>query len=30
MSPYVRAEVVIATARDAKSYPFVLPAAGGS
>jgi hypothetical protein len=30
MSPYVRAEVVIATTRDTKTYPFVLPAAGGS
>lgn len=30
MSPYARAEVVIATARDTKTYPFVLPVAGGS
>jgi hypothetical protein len=30
MSPYAHAEVVIATARDTKTYPFVLPAAGGS
>ena len=30
MSPYARAEIVIATARDEKSYPFVLtPAATG-
>jgi len=30
MSPYARAEVLIATARDTKTYPFVLSAAGGS
>jgi hypothetical protein len=30
MSPYQRAEVVIATARDTKSYPFVLLVADGS
>ena len=30
MSPYARAEVVIATARDTKTYPFVLPVAAGS
>jgi hypothetical protein len=28
MSPYVRTDVVIATARDVKSYPFVLSATG--
>ncbi len=30
MSPYTRAEVVIATAHDTKTYPFVLSAAEGS
>ena len=30
MSPYARAEVVVSTARDTRTYPFVLPAAGGS
>ena len=30
MSPYERAEVVIATARDTKTYPFVLSVGNGS
>ncbi len=29
MSPYTRAEVVVATAQDTKTYPFVLSAAEG-